>query len=1073
MNKKVFAIITFCLITLMFVGSNVEAADVWFAKAPMPTARYGLVAATVNGKIYAIGGYANSVDLAVNEEYNPATNTWTTKAPMPTARHNFAVAVVNNKIYAIGGQIGSNYSAVTEEYDPATNTWTTKASMPTARSNFAAAMVNNKIYAIGGLAWAAGLTANEEYNPATNTWTTKASLPADRAYLSAEVVNNKIYAIGGLDLSACGIYNTNEEYNPATNTWTTKTAIPFAAQGLALAVISNKIYAIGGKISGVDGTSNQVYDPATNTWTTKASMPTARFYLAAATVNNVIYAIGGRLVSISTALNANEEYGAEPVNGVCGSANGKTYASGVTVYAPDVQCSSGNSSNTAFPAQGGSVTWICNGINGGTASGNCTASRSSPAVNGVCGSANGYGYYSTTDIDTADERCAPGGGAFAGSFLDYGSYWSWNCNGTGGGTSATCTANKVACGIYHNTIRRDQPATNLCQYGTNTSLILAGTSWLWNCTNNPGTNAGCYTYKTTCGSANGGTYSSPPILADRCATNGGSASGVTTGSTTYTWTCTGNDSLPLSCSAYITGSGCLTGWSYKKQIDVSNSGSLLTNYQAKITVAYNAHMKTDFSDIRFTAGDGSTVLSYWLESKTDSTTADFWVKIPTVSAGGTTIFMYYGNSSAVTASDGEDTFIFFDDFSTSPLDPAKWTSAKWGSATLTISGGLASLYSPTGNANNQYIRSVQTFDVPVILETRYRQNAARYFGEIGFATSTDSTNLYQPGGNYAKQFIAGGYSQPSCLSTLFGCTTYGSSESASTFYRGTLKMAGTSEEVLLNDITKASRMDIMPSGAYHIHIDEVSPYNAAYQLDVDWVAVRKYSATAPTLVIGTETATTCGAVSGSCGSAAGAQHRLLTSGSSNLCALGTLSGFTGGTYGPWGWDCNGESGGESPHCTATLTNSSPTISYIVTAPSTINIGETATFDVVATDFDGDTLSYNWSCPGGGSLSNNLIHDPVFTPPAIANTYTCNVTVTDGYNGSRGGMGSVIVNNAGVCGSSNQKVLAAKPTTNLCSTGTASEVTGTGTEADPWVWTCDGASCSAAKVFLPKWRETGN
>ncbi len=68
-----------------------------------------------------------------------------------------------------------------------------------------------------------------------------------------------------------------------------------------------------------------------------------------------------------------------PVNGVCGSvANGKVYPNGSTGYAPDVQCDAGTSNNTAFPAAGSSVTWKCLGQNGGTDSGNCSASRSAP-----------------------------------------------------------------------------------------------------------------------------------------------------------------------------------------------------------------------------------------------------------------------------------------------------------------------------------------------------------------------------------------------------------------------------------------------------------------------------------------------------------------------------------------------------------------------------------------------------------------------------------------------------------------------------------------------------------------------
>ena len=68
-----------------------------------------------------------------------------------------------------------------------------------------------------------------------------------------------------------------------------------------------------------------------------------------------------------------------PVDGTCGSANGKTYASGVTAYSPDTQCSNGSASNTSFPSAGGSVSWTCSGSNGGSSSATCSASRSAAA----------------------------------------------------------------------------------------------------------------------------------------------------------------------------------------------------------------------------------------------------------------------------------------------------------------------------------------------------------------------------------------------------------------------------------------------------------------------------------------------------------------------------------------------------------------------------------------------------------------------------------------------------------------------------------------------------------------------
>src|SRR5262245_11518481 len=75
----------------------------WSTNPSMPTPRYGPAAAAANGKVYAFGGVfrinSTSIDsTAVAEEFDPATNAWATKAPMPTARSFLAAATFNGKI---------------------------------------------------------------------------------------------------------------------------------------------------------------------------------------------------------------------------------------------------------------------------------------------------------------------------------------------------------------------------------------------------------------------------------------------------------------------------------------------------------------------------------------------------------------------------------------------------------------------------------------------------------------------------------------------------------------------------------------------------------------------------------------------------------------------------------------------------------------------------------------------------------------------------------------------------------------------------------------------------------------
>ena len=54
------------------------------------------------------------------------------------------------------------------------------------------------------------------------------------------------------------------------------------------------------------------------------------------------------------------------------------------------------------------------------------------------------------------------------------------------------------------------------------------------------------------------------------------------------------------------------------------------------------------------------------------TDANFWIKTDVPSSDGKDIWMYYGNESLSDGSDGEDTFIFFDDFEGTSVDNTKW-----------------------------------------------------------------------------------------------------------------------------------------------------------------------------------------------------------------------------------------------------------------------------------------------------------------------------------------------------------------------------------------------------------------
>ena len=75
----------------------------------MPTARSGINAVVVEGKIYVLGGEARlAPGLAGRyvksiEAYNPKTDRWQQLPDMPMFKFWFSIVAVNNEIYTIGG----------------------------------------------------------------------------------------------------------------------------------------------------------------------------------------------------------------------------------------------------------------------------------------------------------------------------------------------------------------------------------------------------------------------------------------------------------------------------------------------------------------------------------------------------------------------------------------------------------------------------------------------------------------------------------------------------------------------------------------------------------------------------------------------------------------------------------------------------------------------------------------------------------------------------------------------------------------------------------------------------------
>ncbi|MBV5339617.1 MAG: DUF2341 domain-containing protein [Deltaproteobacteria bacterium] len=108
-------------------------------------------------------------------------------------------------------------------------------------------------------------------------------------------------------------------------------------------------------------------------------------------------------------------------------------------------------------------------------------------------------------------------------------------------------------------------------------------------------------------------------------------------------------------------------WNNRSTIMVSNpGGGLLNNFQVHLSLDSTfdfANANVDGSDVRFTSGDGTTLIPYWIESWNPvAKSASIWINIPAIAPSGTTLYLYHGNQLSSSASNGTATFDFFDSF---------------------------------------------------------------------------------------------------------------------------------------------------------------------------------------------------------------------------------------------------------------------------------------------------------------------------------------------------------------------------------------------------------------------------
>ncbi len=262
-------------------------------------------------------------DLSPCEFQDPG-DPWDTLHPLPTKIAAHAIATLNGKIYLMGGgrdvwypdcscRKWENYSEILE-YDPVSDNWNSIGTLSYGRENPTACSIEDRIYLFQGRSIVAGnilFYSLESYDPGTDTWEILSNYPEMLSISSICVMDGMIYVSGGTpDLDTAS--NITYKYNPLNDTWTRLADMNNARVFHVMEAVKGKIYAIGGLPEVINSGTGvitpdairaaEMYDPATDTWTVIENLPWGISLAQSFSKGKYIIILGGihNIASLST-----------------------------------------------------------------------------------------------------------------------------------------------------------------------------------------------------------------------------------------------------------------------------------------------------------------------------------------------------------------------------------------------------------------------------------------------------------------------------------------------------------------------------------------------------------------------------------------------------------------------------------------------------------------------------------------------------------------------------------------------------------------------------------------------------
>jgi len=285
-------------------------------------------------------------------------------------------------------------------------------------------------------------------------------------------------------------------------------------------------------------------------------------------------------------------------------------------------------------------------------------------------------------------------------------------------------------------------------------------------------------------------------------------------------------------------------WNYKRSITIDNrdNANTLNNYQVLIVLNTQNLIATDkmqsaCQDIRFS--DGVESLNYWIESGCNTTSTKIWVKVPSIPAfSSKSIYLYYGNNTVSSRSNGNLTFDFFDDFEGTSLDTNKWENIN---NNVSVANSIITIAGPS--SGEAAFLTVPSFTDSVI-RTKIKGDANKNWGLVSRAMGSYTQGyLFRfsgvDGTNRVAFFRKAWVTLSSQSYTLPSWTNYNIVE---------LYTIGNTLRGRIND---GSLTSSITEGTYTSSKNGLRVVDSA-KTSIDWFCVRQYASPEPTITVGEE-----------------------------------------------------------------------------------------------------------------------------------------------------------------------------------------------------------------------------